>query len=207
MSWSLDFYRHLPCQRRVHRVVVGGEGGVVKTLRRSNSLFHSNFSAVVSFGFACFPKNRVMSRGPKMRDCLRLKIAGEWRLFRERHGGVEKRGGWKTSRLTRLPKSGFGPPSYGTFSTPLRGQYSVFFLYKKNHDRADQKLFWRGPEISGRTRSLVRFPPPIRFAPGQCTPPLSRPRLSLRLIPVVFVIAVVSVISANPTLNSMFVAV
>ena len=91
---------------------------------------------------------------------------------RGRHGGVEKRGGRKTSRMTPLPKRGFGPPSYGTFSTPLRCQCSVF-LYKKIHDRADQKLFWRGPKIFGRARSLERFPPPIRFAP-----PISPPKFS-----------------------------
>ena len=37
------------------------------------------------------------------------------------------------------------------------------------HDRADQQLFWRGPKIFGRARSLVRFPPPIRFAPPHVT--------------------------------------
>ena len=45
------------------------------------------------------------------------------------------------------------------------------FSCTKIHDRADQKLFWRGPKISGRARSLVRFPPRIRFAP-----PISRPK-------------------------------
>ena len=39
----------------------------------------------------------------------------------------------------------------------------------KIDDRADQKLFWRGPKIFGRARSLVRFPPPIRFAPPHIT--------------------------------------
>ena len=69
------------------------------------------------------------------------------------------------------PKKGvLDPPSYGTFSTPLRCQYSVFPV-QKIHDSADQKLFWRGAKIFGRARSLVRFPPPIRFAP-----PISRPR-------------------------------
>ena len=39
----------------------------------------------------------------------------------------------------------------------------------KFHDRADQKLFWRGPRIFRRARSLVRFAPPIRFAPPHIT--------------------------------------
>ena len=95
--------------------------------------------------------------------------------IRGRQGGVEKRGGRKTSQMTPLPKRGFRPPSYGTFSTAL--QVSVLcFSCTKIHDRAEQKLFWRGPKIIGRARSLVRFPPPIRFAP----PPISRPNQKLR---------------------------
>ena len=84
--------------------------------------------------------------------------------FSGRHGGGEKRGGWKTSRMTPLPKRGFGPPSYGTFSIPLTCQCSVFPVQ-------NQKFFWRGPKIFGRARSLVRFPPPIRLHP-----PISRPK-------------------------------
>ena len=87
---------------------------------------------------------------------------------RGRHGGVEKRGGWKTSRMTPLPKRGFGPPLVRYVFHPL--QVSVLcFSGTKIHDRADQKLFWRGPKIFGRARSLVRFPPPIRFAPPHIT--------------------------------------
>ena len=62
--------------------------------------------------------------------------------------------------MTPLPKKGFW--------TPLV-RYVFFFLYKNLHDRAAQKLFWRGPKIFGRGRSLVRFPPPIRFAPPHIT--------------------------------------
>ena len=83
-------------------------------------------------------------------------------------GGVEKGGGWKTSRMTPLPKRGFGPPLVRYVFHPP--QASAFcFSCTKIHDRADQKLFWRGPKIFGRTRSLVRFPPPIRFAPPHIT--------------------------------------
>ena len=93
-------------------------------------------------------------------------LAFSLRNFCQRTPWVEKRGGgWKTSRMTPLPKNpGFGPPSYGAFSTPFGCQCSVFSC-TKIHDRADQILFWRGPKIFGRARSLVRFPPPIRFAP------------------------------------------
>ena len=42
--------RHFSSQRRVHSVVTLGGGGVVKTLRRSNSLPRSVFSTAGSFG-------------------------------------------------------------------------------------------------------------------------------------------------------------
>ena len=41
---------------------------------------------------------------------------------------------------------------------------------ERGGDRADQKLFWRGPTIFGRARSLVRFLPPYVLHP-----PISRP--------------------------------
>ena len=86
-------------------------------------------------------------------------------------GGGGKRGGWKTSRMTPLPKRGFGRPLVQYVFHPP--QVSVLcFSCIKVHDRADQKLFWRDPKISRRARSLVRFPPPIRFAP-----PISRPKV------------------------------
>ena len=83
-------------------------------------------------------------------------------------GGWKKGGGWKTSRMTPLPKRGFGPPLVRYVFHPP--QVSVLcFSCTRIHDRADQKLFWRGPKIFGRARSLVRFPPPIRFAPPRIT--------------------------------------
>ena len=83
-------------------------------------------------------------------------------------GGWKKGGGWRTSQMTPLPKRGFGPPLVRYVFHPP--QVSVLcFSCTKIHDRADQKLFWRGPKIFGRARSLVRFPPPIRFAPPHIT--------------------------------------
>ena len=85
--------------------------------------------------------------------------------IRGRHGGVEKKRGEENLTNDTPPRKGFWPPppSHGTSSTP---QVSVLcFSCAKIHDRAEQKLFWRGPKIFGRARSLVRFPPPIRFAP------------------------------------------
>ena len=70
--------------------------------------------------------------------------------------------------MTPLPKRGFGPPLLRYVFHPP--QVSVLcFSCTKIHDRADQKLFWRGPKIFGRARSLVRFAPPIRFAPPHIT--------------------------------------
>ena len=88
-------------------------------------------------------------------------------------GGVEKRGGWTTSRMTPLPKRGFGPPSYGTFSTPLRCQCSVFPVQKSTTEQT-RSSFGGVQKFSGERRSLVRFPPPIPL----CTPPYHGPRFS-----------------------------
>ena len=84
---------------------------------------------------------------------------------------MEKGGGWKTSRTTPLPKRGFGPPLVRYVFHPPQAS-ALCFSCTKIHDRADQKLFWRGPKIIGRARSLVRFPPPYVLHP-----PISRPKL------------------------------
>ena len=68
------------------------------------------------------------------------------------------------------PKKGFWTPAR-TVRFPARsGVVALFFSScTKIHDRADQKLFWRGPNFWGRACSLVRFPPPIRFAAPDIT--------------------------------------
>ena len=84
-------------------------------------------------------------------------------------GGGEKRGVENLTNDTP-PKKGFWTPLVRYVFLPP--QVSVLcFSCTKIHDRADQKLFWRGLKIFGRARSLVRFPPPIRFAP----PTISQP--------------------------------
>ena len=88
--------------------------------------------------------------------------------LRGRHGGCKKEGGWKTSRMIPIPKGDFGPPLIQYVSTPLRCQCSVFPVQKST----TEKLFWRA-------RSLVRFPPPIRFAP----PPYHGPRYLFNCAP------------------------
>ena len=70
------------------------------------------------------------------------------------------------------PKKGFWTPLVRYVFHPP--QLSVLcFSCTKIHDSVDQKLFWRGPKIFGRACSLVRFPPPIRFAPPHITGPSS----------------------------------
>ena len=86
-------------------------------------------------------------------------------------GGVEKGGGWKY--LTTDTQTGVSdpPPSCGTFSTPPQGSVLCFSCTKID-DRADQKLFWRGPKVFGESAFSDTFPPPIRFAPPHITGPL-----------------------------------
>ena len=83
---------------------------------------------------------------------------------------MEKRGGWKTSRMTPLPKGGFGPPSYGTFSTPLKCQCSVFPVEKSRQSRPEALFEWsrifREGAFSGTFSSPHTF----------CTRPYHGPR-------------------------------
>ena len=74
--------------------------------------------------------------------------------------------------MAPLSKRGFGPPLIQYVFHLL--QVSVLcFSCTKIHDRADQKLFWRGRNIFGRARCLVRFLPPKRFAPPHITAQVS----------------------------------
>ena len=70
------------------------------------------------------------------------------------------------------PKKGFWTPPRTVRFPPPSGVSALFSCTKIN-DRADQKLFWRGPKIFGRARSLVRFPPPPHTF---CTPPYHGPK-------------------------------
>ena len=82
-------------------------------------------------------------------------------------GGGKKRGVENLTNDTP-PKKGFWTPLVRYVFHPP--QVSVLcFSCTRSHDSADQKLFWRGPKIFGRVRSLVRFPPPIRFATPHIT--------------------------------------
>ena len=89
--------------------------------------------------------------------------------FRGRHGGVEKGGGWKTSRMTPLPKRGFGPPSYGTFSTPLRRQGSVFPVQKSTTEQT-RSSFGGVQKFSGERILWYVFLPPYVLHPPIALP-------------------------------------
>ena len=83
-------------------------------------------------------------------------------------GGVEKGGGRKTSRMTPLPKRGFGPPSYGTFSTPLARQCSVFPVQKSTTEQT-RSSFGGVQKFSGERVLWYVLHPPYVFAPPHIT--------------------------------------
>ena len=92
--------------------------------------------------------------------------------IRGRHG-VEKRSrGVENLTSEAPPKKGFWTPAHAVRFPPPSGVSALFFLYR-NPRQSRPEVFWRGPKIFGRARCLVRFPPPIRFAP----PPYHGPTL------------------------------
>ena len=84
------------------------------------------------------------------------------RFQRTPWGGGKRRGVENLTNDTP-PKKGFWTPLVRYVFHPPHVSV-LCFSCTEIHDRADQKLFWRGPKIFGRARSLVRFPPPLRFA-------------------------------------------
>ena len=59
---------------------------------------------------------------------------------RGRHGGVEKRGRWKTSRMTSLPKGGFGHPLVRYVFHPPQVSVLCFLLYKNPRQSRPEAL-------------------------------------------------------------------
>ena len=135
----------------------------VGTLRPSHSILHKIRKTLVlrcitlrlhlkllsDFNFRVLPKGGVIQRVPR---------------------GVEKKRGVENLTNDTPPKKGFGPTSYGTFSTPPSGASALFFLYKNPRQSRPEALL-KGPKIFGRARSLVRCLPPHTF----CTPPYHGP--------------------------------
>ena len=88
--------------------------------------------------------------------------------------GGGKRGGRKTSRMTPLPKRGFGPPLVRYVFHPPQVSVLCFSCTKLHHGMTEQKrTLLEGSKMIRRARSLVRFPPPIRLAPPHITVPTS----------------------------------
>ena len=71
--------------------------------------------------------------------------------------------------MTPLPKSGFGPPSYGTFSTPLRCQCSLFPVQESTTEQT-RSSFGGVQKFSGERVLWYVFLPPYVLHP-----PISRP--------------------------------
>ena len=128
----------------------------VETLRLQRSYFKIRSYFLDQILFSHFPASA------KIRSDLKNRIAGA--------SGKER----EVENLTNdtPPKKGFWTPLVWCVFHPPHLSVLSFFSCARIHDRADQKLFWRGPNIFGRARSPVRFPPPIRFAP----PPYHGPR-------------------------------
>ena len=97
-------------------------------------------------------------------------------LSEDAMGGWKKSGGWKTSRMTPLPKRGFGPPSYGTFSTPLTCQCSVFPVQKSTTEQT-RSSFGGVQKFSGERVLWYVFHPPYVLHP-----PISRPKTGGRIL-------------------------
>ena len=95
------------------------------------------------------------------------------RMYWGRGGGSgEAGGGGKRKKGSAHPsqKGVLDPPSYGTFSTPLRCQCSVLPVQKSTTEQTRSSFggvqkFFRESAFSGT------FPPPIRFAPPPCHRP------------------------------------
>ena len=85
---------------------------------------------------------------------------------------VEKRGGWKTSRVTPLQEGVLDPPSYGTFSTPLRCQCSVFPVQKSTAEQT-RSSFGGVKKFLGECVLLYVFLPPYVLHPPYHGPKLS----------------------------------
>ena len=78
-----------------------------------------------------------------------------------RHGGVEKRGGWKTSRMTPLPK---GPPRTVRFPPPS-GVSALFFLYKNPRFCRPEAFLEGSKNVFGERVLWYVFLPPYVLHP------------------------------------------
>ena len=98
----------------------------------------------------------------------------------EGHFSEDAMGGWQKEGLENLtndtpPKKGFWtPPSYGTFSTPLNCQCSVFPVQKSTTEQA--RSSFGGAKNFRESAFSGTFSFPIRFAPPHITAQICRGR-------------------------------
>ena len=95
-------------------------------------------------------------------------------VFSLPNGGVVKRGGWKTSRMTPLPKRGFGPPLVRYVLGPP--QVSVLCFSYKNPRQGRPETLMEGSKNFRESAFSDTFSSPHTF----CTPPYHGPRSSRR---------------------------
>ena len=84
-------------------------------------------------------------------------------------GGGERRGGWKTSRMTPLPKGVLDPPRMVRFPPPSAVS-ALFFLYKNPRQRRPEALL-EGSKNFRESMFSGTFSSPHTF----CTPPYHGP--------------------------------
>ena len=84
---------------------------------------------------------------------------------------MEKGGGWKTSRMTPLPKRGLDPPRTVRFPPPS-GVSALFFLYKNPRQSRPEPLL-EGSKNYRESAFSGTFSSPHTF----CTPPYHGPTL------------------------------
>ena len=94
-------------------------------------------------------------------------------MIRGRHGGWKKEGGGKPHERHPSQKRVLDPPSYGTFSTPLRCQCSVFPVQKSTTEQT-RSSFGGVQKFSGERVLWYVFLPPYVLHP-----PISRPNMRI----------------------------
>ena len=90
----------------------------------------------------------------------RLQLFRSTSKIRGRHGGVENRGGRKTSRTTPLPKTGFGQPFVWYVFQPPSGVFVLFFMYRNSKLSTPEALLEGSEFYSGGCAGWCIFIPP-----------------------------------------------
>ena len=126
----------------------------------------ANFDAATSSAVSRLPCPDAYHRGQDYH--LAARIITKILFIRGRHGGWKKEGGGKPHEW-HPSQRGVGPPSYGTFSTPLTCQCSVFPVQKSTTEQT-RSSFGGVQKFSGERVLWYVFHPPYVLHP-----PISRP--------------------------------